>query len=170
MEIRLATLKDVEKISRIYALSWKEGYKGIISEKYLEDLKEDYWVPFFTQGIQEESISVKLLLDGARPIGCIAYGVARESAYEGWGEIYAVYLLPNYYDRGLGGLLIREAIQEFRKAHNKGVYLWVLEENKRARRFYEKHHFYYNEEECKLKISNQEVVDKRYIYPFSEQS
>ena len=166
MEVREAILKDVETISRIYALSWKEGYRGIISEKYLDALKEDYWISFFTKGIEEKTIFAKVLLDNNLIIGCIAYGMARESAYEGWGEIYSLYLLPNYYDRGLGSLLINEAMQEFKEAHHKGIYLWVLEENKRARRFYEKHHFYYNEEECRLKISDQEVVDKRYIYPF----
>lgn len=164
MEVREATLKDVETISRIYALSWKEGYRGIFSEKYLEALKEDYWVSFFTRGIEKKTIFAKVLIDDDSIIGCIAYGMARDLAYEGWGEIYALYLLPIYYDRGLGGLLINNAIQVLKEAHYKGIYLWVLEENKRARRFYEKHHFYNSEEECKLKIDNQEVIDKRYIY------
>jgi len=36
VKIRKATLKDVNVISNIYALSWKSSYKGIVPQKYLE--------------------------------------------------------------------------------------------------------------------------------------
>jgi ribosomal protein S18 acetylase RimI-like enzyme len=54
------------------------------------------------------------------------------------GELYGIYLDPQFYRIGYGTKLWREAKQYlFRNGFNK-ITLWVLEENVRARRFYEK--------------------------------
>lgn len=52
MEIRKATIDDVKDISRIHALSWKSAYKGIVPQTYLDELKEDFWVPVFEAWIK----------------------------------------------------------------------------------------------------------------------
>ncbi len=36
--------KDAVSASRIYALSWKAGYRGILSERLLAGLPLDFWV------------------------------------------------------------------------------------------------------------------------------
>jgi len=52
-------------------------------------------------------------------------------------EIVAIYLLESYWGRGFGKRLMGFALSEIRRLGYESVFLWVLEENRRARRFYE---------------------------------
>lgn len=53
----------------------------------------------------------------------------------------SLYLLPEYIGRGYGGPLLEAAVETLAEQGFRDVLLWVLEENRRARRFYEKHGF-----------------------------
>lgn len=44
MELRRAERKDAAAISRVHAVSWKSGYRGMIDQEYLDGLREDHWV------------------------------------------------------------------------------------------------------------------------------
>jgi GNAT superfamily N-acetyltransferase len=54
------------------------------------------------------------------------------------GELYGVYVLPEAWGTGAGGELMETALAELGAAFREAI-LWVLEDNPRARRFYEKH-------------------------------
>jgi ribosomal protein S18 acetylase RimI-like enzyme len=53
------------------------------------------------------------------------------------GEIQAIYLLPECQGQGLGRLLMEAGLRRLDEAGYRQVTLWVLESNRRARRFYE---------------------------------
>jgi len=53
-------------------------------------------------------------------------------------EIYVYILPPPYWRQGLGAELLAWGVSEIRKQSFKKAELWVLEENHRARHFYEK--------------------------------
>jgi GNAT superfamily N-acetyltransferase len=55
---------------------------------------------------------------------------------EGRTEIEAIHSLPESWGRGLGAAML-----EFALDGNDAAGLWAFAENKRARRFYEKHGF-----------------------------
>jgi|GEM_PF-5576422 len=57
VKIRKATLKDVNVISKIYALSWKSAYKGIVPQKYLDVLKCNFWVSSFQNWINNNILT-----------------------------------------------------------------------------------------------------------------
>jgi ribosomal protein S18 acetylase RimI-like enzyme len=74
-----------------------------------------------------------------RVIGFAATGPTRdddESPHE-TGEVYAIYLQPEFWDRGIGRALFQQAVEELRREGFVRVTLWVLESNARACRFYE---------------------------------
>ena len=52
------------------------------------------------------------------------------------GEIFALYVLSEYYGTGVGLRLMQAGLKEL--STYPEVYLWVLKDNKRAIRFYEK--------------------------------
>ena len=54
------------------------------------------------------------------------------------GELYAIYVLPQAWGSGAGAALMREAVAGLREAFDGDAVLWVLEDNPRARRFYER--------------------------------
>lgn len=60
------------------------------------------------------------------------------------GEINALYLLDKYCGKGHGSIILHSAIEEFKRYCCDQINLWVLEENKRAIKFYEKMGFILN--------------------------
>jgi GNAT superfamily N-acetyltransferase len=70
-----------------------------------------------------------------RIIGFAAFGPARDE--QGAGEIYAIYVEPEAWDTGTGRALMLASLSELRGQGFGEVLLWVLEDNLRARHFYE---------------------------------
>lgn len=164
MEIKRAEQKDTASISRIHARSWKAAYKGIVPQSYLDDLKEDFWVAAFDTWLNDHVLTAAIIWDGERPAGCVAYGKARDEHMHGWGEIVSIYCLPEYFGKGFGAPLLQYALQDMRRAGFQSVYLWVLEENLRAQRFYSKHGFAKTSDCILCTISGKDLVDIRFVY------
>ena len=51
-------------------------------------------------------------------------------------EIYALYILPEYWRQGLGRSLMREAALALKDMKHKSLCLWTLEGNRRGNDFY----------------------------------
>ena len=67
--------------------------------------------------------------------GFVSVGPSRE--VEGEGELYAIYVHPDAWGSGAGPALMGEARQWLADRFPAAI-LWVLEDNPRARRFYER--------------------------------
>ena len=68
-------------------------------------------------------------------IGFISVGPSRDE--HGVGEVYAIYVDPDLWATGAGRALIERGERELRSTYLVAT-LWVLEDNPRARRFYER--------------------------------
>jgi len=163
VKIRKATLKDVNVISNIYALSWKSAYKGIVPQKYLDVLKCNFWVSSFQNWINNNILTAQLINENEMPVGCVAYGKARDVNFANWGEIVSIYLLPDHFRKGYGQKLLQTAIIDMKLKGYENCYLWVLKENIKARNFYESNGFICNNDECFCEIMKKQLVDVRYI-------
>lgn len=74
-------------------------------------------------------------------IGTSSFGRSRFADFADYGEIISIYLLPGYTGKGYGRLLLDAVVRELGQLGFHNVFLRVLEENTRARRFYEKADF-----------------------------
>lgn len=52
-------------------------------------------------------------------------------------EISAIYLLPDFWQQGLGWQLSQVAFNAIQEMNYKKVIIWVFESNRQARKFYE---------------------------------
>lgn len=163
MNIRKATVDDVKDISRIYALSWKAAYAGIVPQDFLDAIDDDRWVHKFRQDIGDGTLIALMIYDGDAPVGCAAFGAARDEKMPGWGEIVSIYLHPDYFGKGFGEALLRETVAALRERGFEHVYLWVLRDNARARRFYEKHGFEPSGDVSTIEIMGETLVDVCYV-------
>jgi ribosomal protein S18 acetylase RimI-like enzyme len=136
VKIIKASTKDSEIISKLHALSWKTAYKGIVPQEYLDEIKYDFWVDAFQNWISNNILTVQLLYRNETPVGCIAYGKARDENFLEWGEIVSIYIHPDYWRRGYGHKLLETAILDMKKRGYQNCYLWVLRENHSAQKFY----------------------------------
>ena len=151
---------DPIAISRIYALSWKAAYRGIIPDAYLNALREDRWAPFLKDAKDIRSL---VMIKDTQFIGTASVCPAREPKMAGWGELVSIYLLPEYFGQGCGRLLLEAALAELERMDFKDIYLWVLRENHRARRFYEKNGFADSGETGSYEISGESIPELRYV-------
>lgn len=73
---------------------------------------------------------------GTEIVGFTSYGAARGE--ERIGELYTIYVLPDTWGLGVGRVLMRETLAGLRAHDYTQAVLWVLEDNPRTRRFYER--------------------------------
>lgn len=43
IRIRIVNIQDANSMSIIYANSWKKAYKGLLSDEYLNEIKDIQW-------------------------------------------------------------------------------------------------------------------------------
>ncbi|MGI5900672.1 MAG: GNAT family N-acetyltransferase [Christensenellales bacterium] len=131
--IREAGGNDREALGKVYCLSWKEGYRGILPAAYLDLLTPESCAP--------KSIIPKnnLIAEWEGSVaGVVSFGPARDEAPTNTGEIRAIYVLPELWRHSLGKALFSAAAERMRGQGMPSFYLWVLKDNVRARGFYEK--------------------------------
>ncbi len=150
---------DALAVSRVYAASWRAAYRRIVPQAFLDEMAEDRWCGFLTGGGAESL----LLLDGQRLAGTAAYGPARQTETAGCGEVISLYLLPDCWGRGLGKVLLEAALERLREMGCREASLWVLEENRRARAFYERQGFSLSGAALDCEIGGKELREVRYV-------
>ena len=121
--------------AHVHCTAWKEAYRDLLDQDFLDartlELSEERSLHAFHAGI-----STLLAKDNDEVIGFADYGPCRDEDMQGAGEVYAIYLLSNYYGQGVGAGLMNAAIQDMPGCDK--VVVWVLKGNERAIRFYER--------------------------------
>ena len=142
MKIRIARdAEDSRSASSIYARSWKAGYRGIFSEKLLEEIPIDFWVKAFDSNYTTHRFEVAILNDGEADVGAGGYGLSRDAKDAQVGEIASLYFLETAWGRGYAGKLMDFMVHALKSRGCKVIHLWVLQENARAQGFYAKYGF-----------------------------
>ena len=135
MEIRLLQPDDdLNAVSNIYEKSWKFAYRGIIPQAWLDSIPAGRWAG----GIARPGMKNLVLTENGRMIGTSGLCRSRWEAHADFGEIVSIYLLPEYIGKGFGTCLLQSCIEELRHLGFTKILLWVLEDNTRARAFYER--------------------------------
>ena len=82
----------------------------------------------------------------------------------GYGEIISVYILPEYCGKGYGKQLLQAAVDGLIRMEYRDIFLWVLENNANARRFYESFGFVASGAFSDDEIGGEKVRELQYIY------
>ncbi|MBP3855572.1 MAG: GNAT family N-acetyltransferase [Ruminiclostridium sp.] len=134
MEIRyLNNSDDPMQVSAVYEQSWKHTYKDIIPQSYLDSIPVGKWAT----SINKPGMNNLILVDDNRIVGTSSFCKSRWEKFSDHGEIVSIYLLPECTGMGYGRKLIEFAENELMKLGFDRMLLWVLEENRNARQFYE---------------------------------
>lgn len=161
MEVRYITSTDDRMaISTVYEKSWKYAYKDIIPQHYLDSIPEGRWA----SNLDNQGWKTLVCLDNGKIIGTSSFCQSRFEQFQGWGEIISIYLLPDYIGKGYGKILMDAALSELKRQGYENVFLWVLEENIRARDFYEQYGFLLTEDFLDDNIGGKDLREVRYVY------
>ena len=131
---QMETDDEIRGKAFVHWRSWHEAYRDIVDPEYLCKL---------TLAKCEEIAfrwreNILVALDGGKVVGFAGYGNATDEELPDAGELFALYVLPEYYGTGLGRRLTDAALALIGQPK---VALWVLKDNHRAIRFYEKYGF-----------------------------
>ncbi len=153
---REMTSNDIEEVRKIYISGWQNAFKGIVPQDYLDHLNLDNWAPPLN--------GAYVLTDGKNILGTSSISPARDAAFEGYGEIISIYILPELIGLGYGHILFEAVKKILLESGYKKICLSVFEENLRARNFYEKHQFSWNKERITLNVGGKDLIELRYIF------
>ena len=156
--IRPAVQGDNAALGKIYCLSWQSGYKGILPDEYLAALTVEICAP------KKVNPDLNLVWEEADTAltGIVNFGPAREG--EGnIGELRAIYVLPEVWGSGVAARLFSAAAERLKARGYEHFYLWVLEDNLRARRFYEKMGMRRTDERKEVNIGGKFAAEVKYV-------
>ena len=134
MNIELKKMETDDEIrgkAFVHWKSWHEAYPGLVDQGYLDGmtLEKCEKIAF---NWPDNLIIAKA--DG-RVIGFVGFGDRGDEAPD-TGEIFALYVLAEYYGKGVAQQLMQAALRQLK--HYPLICLWVLKDNKRAICFYQK--------------------------------
>ena len=165
--VRYGSAEDAEAISRVRRDAWRVAYAGIITDEIIEratgvpDTGRERALfvsrPWRRTLVAESAPSVPD--PSAAPvteiIGYASFGPERDvdgaplperAGRDGrrrprCAELYALYVTPARWSTGTGRDLMLRVLEETRAGGYPRIILWVLQENARARQFYERSGF-----------------------------
>jgi GNAT superfamily N-acetyltransferase len=135
VNVRRATGDDALAIESIRVRGWRNAYRHVFPPAELDALPVDptRWRARLDTPPAGWSTFVAEL--GGAVVGFASVGPSRD--VEGLGELYAIYVDPDAWSTGAGRALIERAERQLAATYEEAT-LWVLEDNPRARAFYER--------------------------------
>ena len=134
MLVRPARPADAAAIAEAHARSWQQAYEHVFGAEKLAALNVDARRRLAERAIAEADVAVAED-DERRVVGFAYVRASRDTAGE--GELWAIYLVAEAWGTGTGSALMDWAKDALRRRWTDAT-LWVLEDNPRARRFYER--------------------------------
>ena len=119
----------------VHCTSWQEAYRGIVCDRYLDTMT----VEATTARARQFPENTLIAKDKEKVVGFAVYGPSRDEDLMDAGEVVVIYVLSEYYDRNIGYRLMNEAISRLKEYNT--IFVWVLEKNERAIRFYQRYGF-----------------------------
>ncbi len=138
--VRPAQVADAPAVVDVQIESWRAAYTGIVPDGFLRAMSAAQRVPRVVRAFAGASpAELHMVAEaGDDVVGFLDCGPCRDDDLDpgATGEIWALYVRPAYWHRGVGAALVGPALGWLTEAARSTVTLWVLEDNVRARRFY----------------------------------
>jgi Acetyltransferases len=122
--------ENFDAIRQVYYQTWLVTYRHQLPKSILTNLTPAAWHP--EQRWQDMQLAFN---DEGKIVGVCTYGPARLASFSSLGEIYSIYVLPDYQHLGIGAKLIDQALEAISSKYQH-IYLEVLRSNTNAKTFY----------------------------------
>ena len=135
IEIRRAKACDATAVASCHDEAWRTAYQGIIPGTELEKLINRRGPAWWDSAIRKGS-RIALLQFGDKIAGYANYGRNRARSLYYDGEIYELYLRPEFQGLGFGRRLFTSAKRDLGQSGLKSMVVWALSDNDPATEFY----------------------------------
>ena len=155
LDIRPGSAADAAAIRSVRRQSWIAAYTGIIDRVTIDRATVEP-PPDRPPPDPQPQVRTLVAVGGDDPavVGFASFGPERAVASASYpatystagatalpGELYAIYVTPDWWSTGTGRALMDSVLAALTEARYPRVVLWVLADNARARRFYERASF-----------------------------
>ncbi|PRX11162.1 UNVERIFIED_ORG: ribosomal protein S18 acetylase RimI-like enzyme [Martelella mediterranea] len=134
-DVRPAEADDAEKIATVHWRAWQHTYAGVIPHRVLQEMISERNMAWWRNAIASEETLLVLAVQG-EPVGYASVGLNRVKTLPQEGEIYEIYLLPEYQGLGFGRELFAEARGLLQSLGCKGTICWSIDTLDQAALFF----------------------------------
>lgn len=133
-QVRPGQRSDAQCLTRVFQSVWRHTYTGIIPKLHLDGMIGARGPSWWRRAAQSRDTLLTARYDG-EIIGYATCGAAR---YQGplRGEIYELYLLPDFQGLGFGEFLFEACRYQLDQQSRRGLIVWALTANTGAHSFY----------------------------------
>ena len=137
--VRRAEPADAPSMAKVHVDTWRETYRGLMSDAVLDDpgllsWRERFWSAALTDPRYSQNIAAVASYEGSL-IGIAMSGPSLDDA-GGPRQLYVLYAYAAFHGSGVGSALLNAVI-----GRSSPATLWVADPNPRAQAFYRKHGF-----------------------------
>ena len=164
MMIRPAVPDDALAVAQVHVSSWQAAYRGLLPAEYLIGLRpEDRAARYdFSHADPQKPHTIVAEIDGRI---CGFSTTMPSQDLPDHGELCALYLAPEFWDRGIGLALIQAARAHMVKQGFRSAALWLLKGNARGERFYRRDGWLPDGAHKTDRMWDVDVEDFRYVRP-----
>jgi ribosomal protein S18 acetylase RimI-like enzyme len=135
--LRLADRGDELSVAQVHVQSWQVAYRRLLPDEYLDELEPADRAARYTFGDAGPSHPQTVVAVNEEVIcGFATIGRCHDPDISNAGELYAIYVHPDSWHRGVGRMLIHDARRRLAEHGFSVAVLWVMVGNERAERFY----------------------------------
>lgn len=138
--IRPAREADARGLAEVRVRTWQRAYSDILPAKFLNELSVAAGESRWRDLLKAPALSrlTWVAESAGQVVGFVTAGALRDQpAQPLTGEVYAIYVLPDCWERGVGRTLLAQAERDLIELGYDEAVLWVLADNQRARTFYQ---------------------------------
>jgi ribosomal protein S18 acetylase RimI-like enzyme len=138
MKIRAASKTDVTAIANLHAESWRLAYRDALSDEYLAgDIisdRKNLWTERLNTNNQNQYVAI-----AEKNTQLLGFACAFAKSDPVWGTMLDnLHVSKCYHRNGVGSSLMQQVARWHLKHYKSApVFLWVLQSNTIAQRFYE---------------------------------
>jgi ribosomal protein S18 acetylase RimI-like enzyme len=135
IEVRRAKASDASAIASTHDEAWRAAYQGIIPGPELDKLINRRGAHWWDSAIRKGS-RISILAFGDMVAGYANYGRNRARSLYYDGEIYELYLRPEFQGLGFGRKLFGAVRRDLAQSGLQSMVVWALSDNAPALGFY----------------------------------
>jgi len=167
ISVRPAAVDDAPRMAEVHIAAWQHAYNGVVPEDYLAGLDLERLTGVWGRDLESPTNGVSSLvgeIDGQ--IEAIAtVGPFRDKATDDdpSGELWMINCHPGALGTGVSTKLHLSALDRLRSDGHHRAALWVVDQNPRARRFYEREGWTEDSARKEQDFGDQTIVEVRYL-------
>ncbi|MGH8781604.1 N-acetyltransferase family protein [Paraburkholderia sp.] len=164
LTLRPATVADAALIASIHAASWQATYRGLLPDAFLDSEVTRERSTYWRDRMNSPGAGRRLVRIAERAGEAIGFVCVEREIDAPWGVLLDnLHALPAHQGIGAGKLLMRAAQDWAREQGESQLYLYVLEGNDPAIRFYERQGWEFSGAEPDH-LGGIDITALRYVY------